>query len=115
MTQREITELTGARRADQLPRVLRLLAARTAGELVISHIHADAGLGSRGTSDGRVLAVEVKASATVERSDFRWLELLRAKLGDDFVHGYVLYYGGRPLGFGDRLSAVPLSYVWEAS
>src|SRR6266481_29100 len=42
VTQRDITELTGARRADQLPRLLRLLAARTANELVVSHVHADA-------------------------------------------------------------------------
>jgi hypothetical protein len=34
--------------------------------------------------------------ATVERKDFRWLELLRAKAGDDFVHGFVLYCGDRP-------------------
>lgn len=66
-------------------------------------------------SDGRVVAVEVKASATVERKDFRWLELLRAKAGDDFVHGFVLYCGNRPFAFGDRLTAVLLSYVWESS
>jgi predicted AAA+ superfamily ATPase len=218
VTQRDITELTGARRADQLPKLLRLLAARTASEMIVSHIHQDAGLGSRDTTDdyigflgmtylvqvlpawsrnltskvkrhpkvhlcdtglaaylvgkrvealarptdpargplletfafnelrrqlawsgvdaaahhfrdrdgaevdmifeatdGRVVAVEVKASATVERNDFRWLELLRAKAGDDFVHGFVLYCGDRPLAFGDRLTAVPLSYVWQSS
>jgi predicted AAA+ superfamily ATPase len=218
VTQRDIAELTGARRADQLPKLLRLLAARTASEMIVSHIHQDAGLGSRDTTDdyigflgmtylvqvlpawsrnltskvkrhpkvhlcdtglaaylvgkrvealarptdpargplletfafnelrrqlawsgvdaaahhfrdrdgaevdmifeatdGRVVAVEVKASATVERNDFRWLELLRAKAGDDFVHGFVLYCGDRPLAFGDRLTAVPLSYVWQSS
>ena len=51
VTQRDITELTGARRADQLPKLLRLLAARTASELIVSHIHQDAGLGSRDTTD----------------------------------------------------------------
>lgn len=51
VTQRDITELTGARRAQQLPRLLGLLAANTAGELVTTRIHADSGLGSRDTTD----------------------------------------------------------------
>ncbi len=51
VTQRDITELTGARRAQQLPRLLSLLAANTAGELVATRIHADSGLGSRDTTD----------------------------------------------------------------
>lgn len=51
VTQRDITELTGARRAQQLPRLLSLLAANTSGELVASRIHADSGLGSRDTTD----------------------------------------------------------------
>jgi predicted AAA+ superfamily ATPase len=217
VTQRDITELTGARRAEQLPRLLRLIAARTANELIPAHLHADAGLGSRVTTDdyigfllmaylvelvpawsknlttkvkrhakvhicdtgladfllgkqidalarptdpargplletfatnelrrqlawsdvdatlhhfrdrdgaevdvileaadGRVVGIEVKASATVDDHDFRWLRLLRTKLGDDLVHGYLLYCGERPLAFGDRLTAIPLSYVWEA-
>lgn len=51
VTERDITELTGARRARQLPRVLALIAARTANELVVSHIHDDSGLGSRATTE----------------------------------------------------------------
>ena len=51
VTQRDMTELTGARRAEQLPRLLRLIAARTSNELVVSQIHADAGLASRATTD----------------------------------------------------------------
>jgi len=214
VTQRDITELTGARRADQLPKLLRLLAARTGQELIRSHIQADAGLSrvttddyigflvmtyliglipawsknlttkekrhpklhltdsglaswlcgkhidalarpadaSRGplletfvvnelrrqltwsdtdaalhhfrdrdgaevdvvleASDGRVVAIEIKASATVDGGDLRWLELLRTKLGDEFVHGFVLYCGDRPLPFGERLTAIPLDHLW---
>jgi hypothetical protein len=217
VTQRDITELTGARRAQQLPRLLRLLAARTANELVISHVHAHAGLASRLTtedyigfltmtylvhtvpawstnvtskvkrhpkvhvadsglathllgkdidalarpgdqsrgplfesfavnelrrqltwsetdaalrhfrdrdgaevdiilegSDGRVLGIEVKASATIEVTDFKGLNLLRTRIGDHFVHGYVLHCGERPLAFGDRLTAIPLATLWTA-
>jgi len=215
VTQRDITELTGARRADQLPKLLRLLAARTGQELIRAHIQADAGLSRVTTddyigflvmtyliglipawsknlttkekrhpklhltdsglacwlcgkqidalarpadrhrgplletfavnelrrqltwsdtdaalhhfrdrdgaevdvileaSDGRVVAVEIKASATVDGGDLRWLELLRTKLGDEFVHGFVLYCGDRPLPFGDRLTAIPLAHLWD--
>ena len=60
-------------------------------------------------ADGRVVGIEVKASAAVTVADFRWLAWLRDKLGDRFVAGIVLYAGERPLAFGDRLSAVPLS------
>jgi uncharacterized protein len=217
VTQRDITELTGARRAEQLPKLLRLLAARTANELVLTQIHADAGFASRITtddyvgfltmtylvctvpawstnvtskvkrhpkihvcdsglashllgkdvdallrpddqsrgplvesftvnelrrqltwsdtsaalrhyrdrdgtevdiilehSDGRVVGIEVKAAATVEAKDFKALSLLRNRLGDEFVHGYILYCGDRPLPFGERLTAVPLSMLWTA-
>lgn len=51
VTQRDITELTGARRAQHLPKILSLLAARTANELVSAHIHDASGLGSRNTTD----------------------------------------------------------------
>jgi len=217
VTQRDITELTGARKADQLPRLLRLLAARTAGELVVTSVHDAAGLGSRSTtedyigflgmtylvhqlpawsrnlsakakrhpkvyvtdtglaahllgkqpaslsrpqdpargplmetfvvnelrkqqgwldsevalhhlrdrdgaevdvvieaSDGRIVGIEVKASATVTLADFRWLAWLRDKLGDQFVAGVVLFTGERPLAFGDRLTAAPISALWRS-
>jgi hypothetical protein len=39
---------------------------------------------------------------------------LRDKLGDAFVHGYVLHFGDIPLAFGDRLTAIPISYLWQA-
>jgi hypothetical protein len=43
---RDIVELTGARRATELPRLLRAVAARTAGELVLQDLHRDIGFGS---------------------------------------------------------------------
>ena len=48
------------------------------------------------TSDGHVVAIEVKASTTLGREDFRWLEFLRDKLGRRFVAGVVLYLGVTP-------------------
>jgi predicted AAA+ superfamily ATPase len=218
VTQRDITELTGARRAQQLPRLLGLLAANTAGELVATRIHADSGLGSRDTtddyigylqmtylahlvpawsrnltrkitrhpkvhitdsglaahmlgkdpaslrrpddpargalvetfvvdellrqtgfleepevrlhhlrdrdgaevdiiaeaSDGRVVALEVKASRSVNQADARWLAWLRDKISDDFVCGIVLHTGDRAYRLGDRLLAVPMAALWLA-
>lgn len=43
---RDIVELTGARRSTELPRLLRAVAARTAGELVMQDLHRDIGFGS---------------------------------------------------------------------
>lgn len=66
--------------------------------------------------DGRVVAIEVKATNTPRRDDFRWLEFLRDRLdrvGEDFVCGVVLHTGTRRLSFGDRLVALPISDVWS--
>jgi len=63
----------------------------------------------------QVVAVEVKASATVRGEDFRGLRHLADRLGDDFVVGVVLYLGTQTLSFGDRLRAMPLSALWEVS
>lgn len=65
--------------------------------------------------DGRVLAVEVKASSTPRHEDTRWLALLRDRLdasGGAFVGGVVLHTGDRRLPLGDRLVALPIADVW---
>ncbi|OPG06643.1 hypothetical protein B1L11_32495 [Microbispora sp. GKU 823] len=213
--QRDVADLTGARRASELPRLLAILAARTANELVVSQINADFGLarhttedyigflrmtnlirevpawaGSHATRakrrskvhltdtglashllgadaeallkpedrrrgpltetfvvnelrkqlswsktraellhfrdhskeidviletpDGRVVALEVKSGLTVDAGSFRHLAAMRDRLGDAFVHGYVVSFADTPLPFGDRLTSVPISYLWEA-
>ncbi len=63
--------------------------------------------------DGSVTAVEVKASATVDRRDFRGLAHLRDKLGARFKGGALLYAGTSTVPLGDRLAAVPLSGLWS--
>jgi uncharacterized protein len=62
--------------------------------------------------DGRIVGVEVKAANDVDEGDFRHLRYLRDRLGDRFVHGVVIHLGRRPLSFGDRLTALPLSTLW---
>lgn len=62
--------------------------------------------------DGRVCALEVKASASATEYDARHLRWLRDKLGDRFTAGAVIYLGQRTYSLGDRLVALPLSALW---
>jgi predicted AAA+ superfamily ATPase len=64
---------------------------------------------------GQVVAIEVKSSTSVGAHDFRGIRHLRDRLGDDLVVGVVLYLGGTTLSFGDRLLAMPVSALWQAS
>jgi len=59
--------------------------------------------------------VEVKASATVNKSDFRGLHMLKAAAGKRFVCGVVLYNGEEGGRFGDGLYALPLQTLWETA
>jgi predicted AAA+ superfamily ATPase len=65
-------------------------------------------------ADGRVAAVEVKASSSVGPADFRRFERLRETLGSRFVRGVVFYTGDRALPFGEDLAAWPISILWGA-
>lgn len=47
---RDVRELTGARKIDDLPRLLGAVAARTASELVVEDVRRDLGFGSRDTA-----------------------------------------------------------------
>lgn len=64
-------------------------------------------------SRGQVVAVEVKAAATVKATDFRGLRHLAERLGDDLIAGFVLYTGTETLPFGPRFRAIPISALWE--
>lgn len=67
-------------------------------------------------SEGRHLAgIEVKAAATVTVADFRGLKKLRDATTERFSAGVVLYDGEVTASFGDRLFAVPIRTLWEAS
>ena len=61
----------------------------------------------------KVIAVEIKASATMRNEDFRGLRHLQAKLGDDLIAGIVLYLGNQTLPFGENLQAIPVAALWE--
>lgn len=61
---------------------------------------------------GRLVGVEVKASATVRGDDFRGLRRLQQAAGERFAFGVVLYDHEAIVPFGDQLAAVPLSALW---
>jgi len=64
--------------------------------------------------DGRIVGIEVKASATVTRGDTKGLRALQSLTGDRFVRGIVLYAGAEVVPLGDGLMAVPIPNLWAA-
>jgi predicted AAA+ superfamily ATPase len=62
---------------------------------------------------GRVVGIEVKASATVRNTDLRGLRQLQAAVGDKFVHGLVLHDHDRITPFDAQLHAGPVSLLWK--
>ena len=62
---------------------------------------------------GRVVGVEVKASATVGSQDLAGLRALAEEAGEQFHRGVALYAGRETVPFGDRLHAVPISGLWS--
>ena len=61
---------------------------------------------------GALIGIEVKASATVQATDFKGIRKLIDICGDDLKLGVVLYDGTRVVPFGDRLFAAPISCLW---
>ena len=62
--------------------------------------------------DGMIVGIEVKASATVQSSDFAGLRRLAEACRKRFAFGVVLYDSADLVPFGDRLMAAPLSCLW---
>jgi hypothetical protein len=62
---------------------------------------------------GRVVGIEVKASAAPTREDARHLIWLRERVGDRFVAGVVLHTGPRVYRLAERILAVPICALWD--
>ena len=62
---------------------------------------------------GRVIGIEVKASATVRVPDLRGLRQLQAAVGDKFVQGLVLHDHDRITPFDEKLHTGPVSLLWQ--
>ena len=64
-------------------------------------------------NSGRIVGIEVKATATPGADDFKGLRSLAADLGDRFHRGVVLYTGPEVIPFGARLHALPVESLWR--
>lgn len=62
---------------------------------------------------GKLTGIEVKASVSIDGSDFRGLRHLMETEAATFSRGIVLYGGRELVAFSDRLFAIPLSLWWE--
>jgi predicted AAA+ superfamily ATPase len=65
------------------------------------------------STDGRVVAIEVKASATIDRRDLRGIEFLRDQYGSRFIRGLMLYTGEQTVPLGDGVWAMPIDALWR--
>lgn len=64
-------------------------------------------------SQGRIIGLEVKASATVDAGDRRGLQDLADATGKRFHRGVILYTGREAIPFSPRLHALPISALWQ--
>jgi predicted AAA+ superfamily ATPase len=63
---------------------------------------------------GRLIGIEVKASAAPSAEDAKHLVTLRERFDEEFVAGVVLHTGPRVYELADRIVAAPISSLWEA-
>jgi uncharacterized protein len=62
---------------------------------------------------GNIVGIEVKASATIDGSEFKGLRTLAELTGKRFRSGIVLYTGDTAASFGANLHALPLQTLWS--
>jgi predicted AAA+ superfamily ATPase len=63
-------------------------------------------------ASGRIVGVEVRATATPGQADFSGLRALQEIAGKRFVRGLVLHLGEATLPFGKYLQAAPVASLW---
>jgi hypothetical protein len=61
---------------------------------------------------GGVVAIEVKAKASLSQKDASVLAKMRDALGVKFIAGAVIHAGEQTIPLGDRLWAIPVSGLW---
>ena len=124
LIERDVLEIASIERRGDLLKLLALLAGRAGSILVPAALAGASGIPrttlvrylellSIETPDGRVVAVGVKAGATVRTEDLAGLRNLAGHLRDKFVAGYVMYTGQQTLSFGGRIKAIPVDALWE--
>lgn len=112
---------------DLLGRLLdTLVMAQLRAEIVVSrsrprlyHVRQEQGrfevdvVGELG--GGRIVGIEVKASAAPTGRDARHLAGLRDRLGEAFLAGIVFHTGPRTFALGERITAAPISALWASA
>ena len=63
---------------------------------------------------GRLVGIEIKASATLRGNDVKGLQAMAQAAGSRWVRGVVLYSGTEIIPFGANLHGLPLSRLWFA-
>ena len=66
------------------------------------------------TASGNCIGIEVKATASINASDFIGLKRFQNVSGKQFKLGILLYDGEHTTAFGDRLYAVPIAALWSS-
>lgn len=62
-------------------------------------------------SQGQIVGIEVKLSATPSPKDFSGLKTLQEHLGKRFIRGVLVYTGREVVPFGERMHAVPFQLL----
>lgn len=62
---------------------------------------------------GALVGVEVKATVSIDASDFRGLRTLAEIAGRRFLRGVLFYLGDQAVPFGANLYALPISSLWR--
>ena len=65
-------------------------------------------------SAGRLVGVEVKATATLGRDDVRGFKALAEAVGKRWLRRAILYTGTEVIPFGSNLHGLPLPLLWTA-
>jgi predicted AAA+ superfamily ATPase len=62
---------------------------------------------------GELVAIEVKAAATINERDYRTLSKLRDRRQERFLAGAVVYTGEQTIPLSERIWAIPVSSLWR--
>ncbi|MFK5892107.1 MAG: DUF4143 domain-containing protein [Pseudomonadota bacterium] len=60
----------------------------------------------------KIIAIEVKSSSSISKSDFKHIYHLKNELKNNFDKGIVFYNGDRFLKLDDKIYAIPLSFLY---
>ena len=110
------SSLTGAMIDTFVVAQLRAEAAVAQSRYRLSHLREESGRREVDViaeiSGGRIVGIEIKAAASVDRSDARHLLWLRDTMGEHFLAGVVLHTGRDTFELADRITAAPISTLW---